>query len=818
MPSHKPLKPSRALALAVHLALGTLPLLALQPAHAQQQVQRYAIPAGALGDVLSRYARESGVAISFNAGQVANLSSAGLQGNYALQDGFAALLYGHGLQAQASSDGYVLVALPAANGAVELGATSINGQVLGSTTEGTGSYTTGPMQTATKLPLSIRETPQSVSVITRQRMDDQDMQSLEDVLKNTPGMSMTKDGPQRPTFYARGFTVENLMNDGLSNDLSHYLSRDMNSTPDMAIYDHVEVVRGATGLMQGSGTPSAAINMVRKRPTADPRLSITGSAGSWDNYRTEVDGSGALNDSGTLRGRMVAAYQTRNSFQDVADTERSVFYAIGEADLSDNSTFTLGLSNQSVNNTSTWGGLPTGIDGSDLHLSRSTYLGNDWEYWDQDNTTLFSRLDYRLDNDWKLLLAASRTWSKLKMLGSMTERMGDEGEVFGQYLGQYHYDDEQSSYDAYATGPYQLLGRTHELVVGASRRELTFEGKGNYSDDLIGMNIHAWDPGSLPKRRLDLNYWHQDRETSQTGTYVTSRFNLADDLKLIVGGRLDWYDSESQTRNGTRLGKPVNVSVTRNLTRYAGVIYDLDAQHSVYVSYTDIFKPQSEQDASGSELKPIEGKNYEVGIKGEYFDGALNASAAVFRIDQENRAKTLERYQCSDLVPSCSEAAGKLRSEGIELEVNGTVLPGWELGAGYTFAQVKYVKDGDPANEGRLFDTDIPRHVFKAFTTYQLPGELERWKVGGGVYRQNAIYNKGDNWYATDSTYRIEQDAYTLVDLMLSYKASEHLDVRLNVNNVFDTRYYQSIATNTVYGGNFYGDPRNAMLTLRWSL
>ena len=319
MLSPKPFTPSHALALAVHLALGALPVLAPTLAHAQQQVQRYDIPAGALGDVLSRYARESGVAISFNAAQVASLPSAGLHGSYGVQEGFAALLHGHALQAQPSSDGYVLIALPAAAGAVELGATSINGQGLGSTTEGTGSYTTGVMQTATKLALSVRETPQSVSVITRQRMDDQDMRSLEDVLRNTPGMSMTKDGPQRPTFYARGFAVENLMSDGLSNDLSHYLSRDMNSTPDMAIYDRVEVVRGATGLMQGSGTPSAAINMVRKRPTADPRLSITGSAGSWDNYRTEVDASGALNASATLRGRVVAAYQARNSFQDVAD-------------------------------------------------------------------------------------------------------------------------------------------------------------------------------------------------------------------------------------------------------------------------------------------------------------------------------------------------------------------------------------------------------------------------------------------------------------------------------------------------------------------
>lgn len=144
--------------------------------------------------------------------------------------------------------------------------------------------------------------------------------------------------------------------------------------------------------------------------------------------------------------------------------------------------------------------------------------------------------------------------------------------------------------------------------------------------------------------------------------------------------------------------------------------------------------------------------------------------------------------------------------------------PGLGTGAGYTYASVKYTKDSNPDNVGRLFDTDIPRHVFKAFTTYQLPGDLNRWTIGGGVYRQNTIYNQGTNFFDTSSKFRIEQEAYTLVDLMTSYKASEHVDIRLNINNVFDKKYYQSISTNTVYGINQYGDPRNAMVTVRWSL
>ncbi len=805
--------------LCLGLGLGAAPLTFAAEPVAASATYSLAIPAGSLDAALTRLSRETGLNIAFDQVDLAGKNSPALQGSFSANQALAQLLVGSGLQAVALGDGgYRLVPGSNAQGALELGATSVTGNMLGSTTEGTRSYTTGAMQTATKLALSLRETPQSVSVITRQRMDDQSMVSLEEVLKATPGISLTKDGPQRSAFYSRGFLIENLMTDGLPGEMAHYLTREMNSSPDLAIYDRVEVVRGSTGIMQGSGTPSAAINMVRKRPTADPHLSITAGAGSWDNYRSEVDASNALNEAGTLRGRVVTAYQTKNSFQDIADNERSVLYVVGEADLADTTTLTLGISDQNSNSTSSWGGLPVAKDGSDLGFSRSTYLGSDWEYWDQDNTTLFTRLEHRFDNDWKLLLAASRSWSDMKMHGTIVERIYwvDENQ-FGQYEAVYDYKDRQNSYDAYLSGPFELFSRTHELVIGSSQRELIFEGIGNYRDNEIDMDLFGWDPHALAKGYLDTRYWQQERSSRQKSAYVTTRLNLSDDLKFMVGSRLDWFDYDATTRNGTRSTES-SYKVTRNITRYAGLTYDLDSHHSAYASYTDIFKPQSEQDAAGQGLKPIVGKNYEIGIKGEYFDGALNASAAIFRIDQENRAQSLDRNQCSDLVPTCYATSGVVRSEGIELEINGSPLPGWQIGAGYTFAEAKYHKDEDKDNEGRLFDTDIPRHMFKAFTTYQLPGTLNRWTVGGGIYRQSTIYNKGSNFYDSGTPFRIEQEGYTLVDLMTNYKATENLDVRLNLNNVFDKKYFRSISTNTAYGINQYGEPRNFMLTVRWSL
>uniref|UniRef100_UPI003C79FBC1 TonB-dependent siderophore receptor n=1 Tax=Pseudomonas veronii TaxID=76761 RepID=UPI003C79FBC1 len=786
------------------------------PAWAQQATEQfeYNIAAGPLDVALSQFAATSGVTLSFGSTQTQGLVTPGIKGRYTFDEGIARLLAHSGMQARQEGTGRYSLVKTQGGSALELGVTSITGAALGATTENTGSYTTGPMQTATKLPLTMRETPQSVSVVTRQRMDDRGMQDLHDVIKDVPGITVEKDGPERPTYYARGFQVDNIMYDGLPTTVSSYTARDTIAAADTAMLDRVEVVRGATGLMTGSGSPSAAINLVRKRPTRNTQVSVTGTSGTWDNYRGELDASSPLNDSGSLRGRAVTSYQVEDSFQDVVNKEHTLFYGIGEADLSDSTTLTLGASNQNLNNNTSWGGVPTASDGGDLSLSRSTYLGNDWGRWDQDNNSVFSELEHRFDNGWKLRMAATKMWSKLDLLASYATAGAVDG-TFNQMTGKFKYTNDQTSYDMFASGPFQLFDREHELVVGASRRKENFKGNGTTVLSASNINVYNWNTHITPVPAFNMGAWQQQSETEQTGTYITGRFSLADPLHLILGGRLDWYDYEIENSSNI-VGVDTTTSkydVTRNLTKYAGLIYDLNDTYSVYVSYTDIFTPQGVVDADNKAIKPIVGKNYEAGIKAEYLNGALNASAAIFRIDQENRASVINTPGVCQTPAgvSCYQASGEVRSEGLELEVTGTLTSNWQMAAGYTYNSAKYRKDANPDNEGRLFASDLPRHLFKANTTYRLPGELERWRIGGGITAQNTIYNKGTG-------YRIEQKAYSVVDLMAGYKVSENVDLRLNVNNVFDKKYYQSINSNTWNGFNVYGDPRNAMMTVRWSL
>ncbi|PVZ42721.1 TonB-dependent siderophore receptor [Pseudomonas sp. CC120222-01a] len=696
---------------------------------------------------------------------------------------------------------YMAIATPAlaedAPTTLELGATEISSDALGSTTEGSGSYTTGSMSTATKLPLSMRETPQAVTVITRQRMDDQAMTSINDVVKATPGLFLDySNGPGRQSYSARGFDIDNLMYDGIPSGYTGYI---VGAQPNLAMFDRVEVVRGATGLVTGAGNPSAAINLVRKRPLAEQKVTLTGAAGSWDDYRGEVDASSPLNDSGTLRGRVVASYRDANSYIDDVEEDHGLFYAVTEADLSDDTSLMLGFSHQKDKTNYFWGAMPTALDGHHMGFSRSYNPGSDWENKDQQIDTVFAELRQRLANDWKLQVNANYAQQQATFTGSYQSRWAGLQAPISRTVYQSKHQENQAGLDAFVSGPFDLLGRSHELVVGASKRIYDMDTR-NYSPYDTNWPLN----GSKP------NFVHtgnQREVTTQDGVYITTRLNLADPLKLILGGRLDWYDYDNRDGDG-------DYKVTRNVTKYAGLIYDLDDHHSVYVSYSDIFTPQSSKDISGTPVKPIVGKNYEVGIKGEYFGGALNASIALFRIDQENRATQVFVADCPQT--SCYEASGEVRSQGIDMELQGALTPNWQVGGGYTYARAHTIKDAaNPANVNQRFDTDTPEHMFKLNTVYHFQGPLEKLRVGGNISWQSRIYN--DFTVADGSEYRLIQGSYAVTDLMAGYRVNQNLDLQLNANNVFDRKYYSAIASSVDYAGDTWGAPRNMMLTAKYS-
>ncbi|WP_395334825.1 TonB-dependent siderophore receptor [Novosphingobium sp. BL-8H] len=798
-------------------------------AQSSSSARSFDIPAQALPDALILFGRQAAVEVTAESANTRGRSTNGVSGNLSPAEALSRLLTGTGLTFRWQSNRAVVVepAPQSADGAIQLGPVRVEGQSdQGSSglplsitsdaaaTEGTGSYTTGIMATATKLPLSIRETPQSVTVITRQRMDDQDLRDINEVINATPGLVFFKEGPVRQRFYARGLNVENLMFDGLPSSINTgNLSADL-ILSDLALYDRVEVVRGAAGLTQGNGSPSAAINMVRKRPTRDPALHLLVSAGNWDRYRVEADASGAINAAGSIRARGVAAYQDNESFQDVVDQKRALVYGVVEADLTPTTMVTLGGSYQQEDNHNMWGNLPAAWDGSDLHLPRSTYLGNRWGYWNKDNRSAFAELTQAFGQGWNLRLAANALKSNVDMLGVRIRQSAPN--VFNQTVGRYIYHEKHVSLDGNVSGPFQLLGREHQLVVGASYRDSRFRGIGGSGGTIAtNIDIYDWDHDLVARpASIDLSAWFTNRHEQLSSAYATTRLNLTDNLKLIIGGRLDWYKSD-----GEDIYAADSAKINGRLTKYAGIVYDVDRHHSLYASYTDIFKAQTLLDQNSKLLAPIVGRNYEIGAKGEYFDGALNAQVAAFLIDEENRGTAIsDQTQCPGYADdiTCYEAAGLVRSKGFEIELNGALTPDWQIGGGYSYARAVYRRDDDPANIGRRYDSSIPVETFKLTTTYRLPGALSRARVGGTVNWQSGIYAAG--LQGDGAPYRREQKAYAVTDMFLAWEMSAQLTLKANVGNLFDKRYFQGIANDQTVpniGYQTYGMPRNVMVTAR---
>nr|WP_286206702.1 TonB-dependent receptor [Thauera linaloolentis] len=771
------------------------------------------ISAQPLDKALTELAAKTGLLIGVDSSLLAGKQGPALDGSYTPATALDKLLEGSGLEAVSQGGNeYTLRRLPVRQGETTLAPVAVTAGIERSaTSEGTGSYAARGT-TLFKGTQSLKEIPQSVTVITRQRMDDQGLDTLEDVLANATGVTLRRRVGGGNDIIIRGFETSTIQYDGMPLPRT-YTNGNMLLASSVHL-DRVEVLRGAQGLLEGAGSPAGAVNLVRKRGTAERRLMVEGRAGSWDNYGARIDAGGPLNEAGTLRARAVLDYEDKNAYVDKVWDRNLSAYAALDFDATPDTTLGLGLAHTRFRgNSSIYNGLPRHADGSMPDVSRRANMDADWSESTREETQLFVDFEHRFNPDWKLKASGiyiDETYDGATAL-SYFRLIPVGGNAMTAPGFAYDFGGRSKGLDINLSGAFQALGIAHEIVVGGSysnqERDDAFDEYTNTTIDIFDSKADITPLGARALNRMrDLS-----SKTTQRGLYGLWRGHLTERATLILGGRTSWYDYRSAIVN------PVNgVIVTRSrekesgeFTPYGGLVYALTPQWSAYASYAEIFEPQSVTDAGLKVLPPMTGVNYELGIKGELFDGALNTSLAVFRVDQENRAIT--DYESPMLCGGwyCSRAAGKVRSQGVELEAHGTLARGWQLSGGYTYSRNKYLKDADESLVGKPFNYETPRHMLRLWSDYQLAGELGKWRIGAGVnYRSKQ---------ETDSATMKNpvQGGYAVWNARVAYRIDKTWSAALNVENLFDKRYYSNISANYLH--SYVGEPRNVLLTVRGS-
>jgi len=667
----------------------------------------------------------------------------------------------------------------------------IEADALGNTTEQTGAYTTGSMNTATKLDLSIRETPQSVSVITNAQIEDFNLTTINDALEIATGVTVEQVETDRTYFTARGFEINNFQIDGVGTPLHWGIQ---NGDLDMAIYDRVEVVRGASGLMAGIGNPSATISLVRKRPTAETQASLKLSHGRWNDTRGDADLSGEITDN--IRGRLVMSKQEKDSYLRDYHKDLSIAYGIAETDIGSNSLLTAGISQQSSKADSPmWGALTlVYTDGTLTNFDRSANTSADWAYWDTKETKSFVELHHSFDNGWSA--KATYTNTKLEEDSELFYIYGDlepDNSGLTGYASEYDMNNRVEQLEISATGSFMIGDYEQQIVAGVNQAEGDIKETSLY-DAINGFppipNMAEWDGNAVyPNFTNDIvNFPNgSDFNDKQTGAFVASHVNISEDWHAIAGLRAAYFESK-----GKSYDEPEVTDDTKTIP-YGGIMYDFHKNITAYASYSETYLPQSETGENHKRLSPTEGTNKEVGLKAELFDGQLNASAAMFEAEHLNNATVIKYDDNGNAI-----YAGKdYFSQGFEFEVAGKVSENFNAVLGYTNLTV------DDEN-GEVAKTYIPKQMIKLTTNYR-PEILPALKLGANINWQSEIYIRGTP---------VTQDSLTLINAFASYEFTDNLSAGINLTNITDETYFPSL----YWSQAFYGEPRSINASITWNL
>lgn len=654
-------------------------------------------------------------------------------------------------------------------------------------TEGTDSYTTTRATVGSKQPVDVREVPQTINVLTDQRLEDADAHTIEEAAYILPNLFTATGNGFAGSLYSRGHEVFTYNIDGAPRP---YLSL-YGTAPDLVFFDRMEVLSGPTGVYQGTGEPVGTVNLVRKRPTADFQARGAISYGSYEKFRIEGDVSGPLNEAASVRGRLIGYGSTENSFMDYAGRDKAGGYGSLDFDAGDATTISIGgiIENNDVTAMS---GLPTYTDGRLLNVSRSTFIGADWNSNDSKTREGFAEVEHEFDNG-----------GVIKVIGRVFERDTDIKTAlattgvdpttgdFEMMTFARNYDETTDYVDANYTAPFFLRGNRSEYTVGVDMRRVDSGFEQNFDFGIPTQNINNFNPKAIEEPEIEFPgvgpgfRLNTSTDSEEVSIYGWGRFRVTEGLLLSLGGRYISYDSKSKDLGRDMVTADIDES---RFVPFLGIGYDLNQNLTAYTSYSEIFQPQNGDLATGARIEPLEGRQIEVGLKGSWMNGMLNAQGALFRIEDENRA-----IPDPDNVGAVI-GAPKTTNKGIELNVGGSPIEGLDITGGYAYVNTDFEED------------PIPEHVFNLWGKYSFnEGTLKGAYAGLGVRYSSSIDT-------ISGGVEIEAPSYTVFDALLGYKVNDDVDVELYVKNLFDKKYVERIID--VTRGTFYGTPLSANLRL----
>jgi TonB-dependent siderophore receptor len=815
-----------ALAMAISMALlSATPSVAGQ--QEKQQPVALTIEAAPVGDALNELARLTGLQIMLFADVSRGITTAKLAGTYTPTAALDKLLQGTGLRYEFI--GANSVAVRAAAEATSSTQASPAVDELAIETVNVFGTLERQLSIGSKSGQSLRETPKSVTVVSRERLEAQSLNSLEEALRQTTGVTLASYGTGESWFFSRGIRVQTVQFDGgaaaLTGSFGNYL------TPDMATYERVEMLRGVDGMFTGAGEAGGVINLVRKRAQETPAVRLNLTTGSWDHYRADVDVTGALTDDGRLRGRAVVAYQNNGYVYDRAESEKTIVYGTAEYDLTPS---TLLIGGVSYERRKEDGYYPQGTGryttGEDIRLPRSWAYNPDWSHWYFTTKEAFVRVEQGYGNTGTVRLNMTRleqdnssrifyaygALNPVTMAGVSAAGTGADNVA------------SQNLFDLSASGTFGLLGGEHRYTLGVDyakvdgsrSKEYTLNGYPWGVNQGPPIDLFHFDPALYPEPDVTLVSYYPERGQTQRGVYGAITLQLLEPLRLSLGGRYGEYEYANVSNNFSTTG------TTTSTLRYkdtafipsAALSWDFARDWTAYASYAETFKPQAnllQAPLPGTPLDPVTGAGYELGVKGELF-GVLNLAVSAYRVKRSNQGTRDTSYPLvrSTSGPVCCYHVDNIEMEtdGVDVEMSGTVLPGWQMFAGYTNSSTKF----DPRATWAYYIHMTPEHLLKLWTTYQLPGTWSRVSVNGGVTAQSETYVTP--FPAAETTYpagyRFTQDAYALWNAAVQYRINDRWSVGLYGENLTDEAYYQALSlgarTETVYGR-----PRSYMLTVK---